>query len=159
MPERYHHDFASFWPYYVSQHMRRGTRALHYVGTWIALLALAAAVADALTGFLGLGAARWLLVPAGIATTYLFAWVSHWALEKNQPASFVYPAFSFRGDLVLFWRITTGRIGGDTALVAQRLAEGWAVDKYGFYPPDYAREHGIVTDTRLVSYAAASDGA
>jgi hypothetical protein len=154
MPERYHRDFASFWYYYVSQHMRRGTRALHYVGTWLALLAIAAAIADALTGFLGWGALRWLLVPGGIATTYLLAWVSHWAIEKNQPASFVYPAYSFLGDLVLFARITTGRIGRDVEVVAQRLASGWAVDKHGFYPPQYAREHRIATDRRLVSYVA-----
>jgi hypothetical protein len=154
MAERYHRDFGSFWYYYVSQHMRPGTRAVHYVGTWIALLAIAAAVADAFLGLLGWGAARWALVPAGIATTYLFAWASHWAIEKNQPASFVYPAYSFAGDLYLFWRITTLRAGKDVAVVAQRLRDGWAVDAYGFYPPEYARAHRIVTDRRLVSYAA-----
>jgi hypothetical protein len=145
MPERYHRDFASFWFYYVSQHMRRGTRAMHYVGTWLALLAI---VAAAWTGML-------LLIPLGIATTYAFAWVSHSAIERNKPASFVYPAYSFAGDLVLFARITTGRIGRDVETVAQRLASGWAVDKYGFYPPEVARERGVVTDRELVSYAPA----
>jgi len=145
MPERYHRDFASFWPYYVSQHMRRGTRAMHYAGTWVALLAILGAAVTA----------TWWLVPLGIATTYAFAWVSHYAIEKNRPASFVYPGYSFAGDLVLFARISTGRIGRDVQLVAGRLAQGWAVDKYGFYPPEVARRRGIVTDRELVSYASA----
>ncbi|MCA1812430.1 MAG: DUF962 domain-containing protein [Halobacteriales archaeon] len=145
MAERYHRDFASFWYYYVSQHMRRGTRAMHYAGTWLALLAIAAAV----------GTGTWWLAPLGVATTYLFAWVSHWAIEKNRPASFVYPGYSFLGDLVLFGRITTGHIGKDVEVVAERLAGGWAVDRSGFYPPEHARAHGISTDRNLVSHAAA----
>ena len=33
--------FEDFWPFYVSQHRRHGTRVLHFVGTTLGLLLLA----------------------------------------------------------------------------------------------------------------------
>jgi hypothetical protein len=39
-----------------------------------------------------------------------FAWIGHFFLEKNRPATFTYPLYSFMGDWVMFKDIITGKI-------------------------------------------------
>ena len=41
---------------------------------------------------------------------YGFAWIGHFGFEKNRPASFKRPLYSFRGDWVMWRDILTGRI-------------------------------------------------
>jgi hypothetical protein len=41
---------------------------------------------------------------------YGFAWVGHFVFEKNRPATFKYPFYSFLGDFKMFWEILTGKI-------------------------------------------------
>lgn len=154
MGEKYHHDFGSFWYFYLSQHYRGATRAFHYVGTLIAFALTGIAIADAFANFLGIGALRWLLIPGGIALTYALGFISHWTIEKNQPATFVYPGFSVFGDLYMVWRITTRGIVQDVEVVRQRLETGWVVDRFGFYPPEYASENGIEMDQKMVNLKA-----
>ena len=43
------------------------------------------------------------------ACAYGFAWVSHFFVEKNRPATFVYPSYSLLGDFVMFAEILIGR--------------------------------------------------
>jgi hypothetical protein len=69
--------YAEFWPYYVSQHLHPMTRALH---AWGPLLALTIAVTGVVTG-------RLLLLPAALVVGYGIAWISHFAIERNKPAS------------------------------------------------------------------------
>jgi hypothetical protein len=154
MPEKFHKDFRSFWYFYLSQHMRTGTRAVHYVGTTVIWIATATAVADHFLDFLGLGAARWWLIPGALVYMYVTAFISHWTIEKNQPATFVYPWYSIFGDLYMYWRMTNRGITQDVQVVRERLANGWAIDRYGFYPPDEARARGVVHDAKMVSAAA-----
>lgn len=40
---------------------------------------------------------------------YGFAWVGHFFFEKNKPATFKYPLFSFMGDMRMFKEIITGQ--------------------------------------------------
>jgi hypothetical protein len=47
---------------------------------------------------------------AGVLCGYGFAWIGHFVFEKNQPASFKQPLFSFMGDWKMFWQILTGKI-------------------------------------------------
>ncbi len=155
MPEKYHKEFASFWYYYLSQHMKTGTRALHYVGTWIAIIATGVAVTDQITNFFALGTMRWLLVPAGIITVYVLGFISHWTIEKNQPATFTYPLMSVGGDLYMFWMITTRQVKPHVEEIKRRLATGWVIDRYGFYAPEYAREHKLTSDRKMVPTAVA----
>jgi hypothetical protein len=98
--KREYRTFAEFWPFYLREHSKPRTRALHYAGT---SLVIALAVAAALTG-----RGKWLLaIPiAG----YGFAWLAHFAVEKNRPATFTYPAWSFMGDWVMYWQLLTGKI-------------------------------------------------
>ena len=52
--------------------------------------------------------AWWLL--AALLCGYAFAWVGHFFFEKNRPATFRHPFYSFAGDWVMFKDILSGRI-------------------------------------------------
>lgn len=95
-----HTSFESFYPFYLSEHANRTCRRLHFVGT---SLALACLVTMVLTGDLR-------FLPLGLLIGYGFAWVGHFVFEKNRPASFKQPLYSFMGDWVMWWQILTRRI-------------------------------------------------
>jgi hypothetical protein len=103
-------SLEEFWPFYVSQHRRRGTRALHFAGTTLGFVSLAPAIVTS----------RPLFVLWGLVAAYGLAWIGHFFIEKNRPATFQYPLWSFLGDMkmyALMWR------GGMTA-EAERLGYG-----------------------------------
>jgi hypothetical protein len=100
--------FEAFWPYYVSQHHHPGNRTLHVVGTAATLLCLAAALREPLfllaCPFMGYG----------------FAWVGHFFVERNRPATFEYPLWSLRGDFRMFRLTLVGRMRAEVER-AERL--------------------------------------
>ena len=57
---------------------------------------------------LATGDGYWLLV--GLLCGYGFAWIGHFGFEKNKPASFSRPLYSFRGDWVMYRDIWLGKI-------------------------------------------------
>ena len=92
--------FAEFYPFYLSEHRHPVSRVLHYVGTWGSILCLAACFAT--------GELWWL---AGSALSgYSFAWLGHFRFERNRPATFRYPFYSFVGDWAMWRDMLTGRI-------------------------------------------------
>jgi hypothetical protein len=93
-------SFAQFYPFYLSQHAHPVCRQLHFVGTTLGLAAL-------LHAFSTLDF-WWILV--GVAAGYAFAWVGHFFFEKNRPATFSHPLYSFMGDWVMWKDMLTGRI-------------------------------------------------
>jgi hypothetical protein len=93
-------SFRDFYPYYLSEHRNRTCRRLHFVGTFLVLCVAA-------TALITLNA--WLLLLAPVVG-YGFAWVGHFVFEKNKPATFSHPFYSFAADFVLFRDILTGRI-------------------------------------------------
>ncbi len=93
-------SFAEFYPFYLSEHAKRTTRRLHFLGSGLGLLCIAALVVT--------GDPWWLL--AGLVAGYGFAWFAHFRFEKNRPATFQYPLYSFMGDWVMFWQMLTGKI-------------------------------------------------
>jgi len=94
-------SFADFWPFYLREHARPATRALHYAGTSLVILVAAAA---AFTG-------NWWLLIAMPLAGYGFAWGSHMLVERNRPATFTYPAWSLAADFKMWWFWITGRLG------------------------------------------------
>lgn len=93
--------FAEFWPYYLAEHSRPATRALHLLGTLAWLGLLLAAVASR---------TWWLLVLIPVVG-YGLAWFSHFFIEHNRPATFKYPLLSLLADHKMAFYILTGRIG------------------------------------------------
>lgn len=100
MSERQFKSFAEFWPYYLSEHGKPTTRALHCIGS---LLAIAVVVAFIVSG-------RWWLFPLALVPGYAFAWIGHFFVEKNRPATFTYPLWSFMGDWKMLALMLTGRL-------------------------------------------------
>ena len=78
----------------------RTCRRLHFVGTTLVLIVVAAAL---------VARTPWLLLLAPVAG-YGFAWVGHFVFEKNRHATFSHPFYSLAADFVLFRDILTGRI-------------------------------------------------
>jgi len=93
-------SFREFYPFYLSEHRHPVCRRLHFVGSSLVLVVVAAALVSGRWGWL-------LLVPV---IGYGFAWVGHFAFEKNRPATFKHPLYSLAGDWVMFWDILRGRI-------------------------------------------------
>ncbi len=102
--------FRDFWPFYLQEHARPATRALHYAGTSLTLLLLLIALF-----------CNWLWPLALLPVAgYGFAWIAHWFVEHNRPATFRYPLWSLAADWVMWFRFLTGRIGHDLALAGVR---------------------------------------
>ena len=101
-------SYEEFWPYYVSEHSKPATRALHVLGTGLVLLALACAV---------LVSPWWMLVAPFAG--YGPAWIAHFFVEKNRPATFTYPLWSLRGDFRMFGLILRGRMGPEVERAAR----------------------------------------
>lgn len=99
MSERFS-SFREFYPYYLGEHRNRTCRRLHFVGSCVALAFVAMSVADRNPW--------WLL--AALLAGYAFAWAGHFFFEKNRPATFRHPLYSFVGDWAMFRDILAGRI-------------------------------------------------
>lgn len=93
-------SFSQFWPYYLREHSKPATRALHYVGT---TLVVAIAVSSAVAG-------RWAWLLAIPLAGYGFAWLAHFGVERNRPATFTYPLWSLAADFRMWWLWLTGRL-------------------------------------------------
>ena len=92
--------FAEFYPFYLSEHSNRTCRRLHFVGLTLGLACLAMLVAT--------GRPQYFLY--ALLCGYGFAWIGHFGFEKNKPASFKRPLWSFMGDWVMYKDIWTGKI-------------------------------------------------
>ena len=93
-------SFAQFYPFYLSEHSNRTCRRLHFAGSSLSLACLA---------LLTVTRNPWWLL-AALLCGYGFAWVGHFGFEKNKPASFKRPLYSFMGDWAMYRDIWTGRV-------------------------------------------------
>lgn len=93
-------DFREFYPYYLTEHSNRICRRLHFMGSSLVLLVVLTAITS--------GDLRWLwLAPVA---GYGFAWIGHFAFEKNRPATFKQPLYSLIGDWVMYWQMLRGKV-------------------------------------------------
>ena len=94
-------SFEDFWPFYVGEHRNPLNRALHYIGT---TLALSIVLYSMLTSQPWIG----LLALVG---GYGPAWIGHFKVEHNRPATFTYPRWSLIGDFKMLFYFVTFRMG------------------------------------------------
>ena len=99
-PSERFNSFAEFYPYYLEEHRHPTCRRLHYVGSLVVLVVLGYALISG----------QWLWLLALPVIGYGFAWVGHFAFERNRPATFQYPLYSLMGDWVMLKDMLTGRI-------------------------------------------------
>ncbi len=92
-------SFREFYPFYLDEHRNAACRRLHVIGSALVLIALGAAVVTR---------NPWLLMLMPVIG-YGFAWVGHFAFEKNRPATFSYPLWSLMGDWAMFAEVVAGR--------------------------------------------------
>jgi hypothetical protein len=97
--------FAEFWPFYVGEHSKPATRRLHFVGTALVIALVLVAVMR--------GDPGWLL--ATPVAGYGFAWAAHFFVERNRPATFTYPVWSFIGDFKMFGLMCVGKMDAEVA--------------------------------------------
>lgn len=93
-------SFADFYPFYLQEHSNATCRRLHFLGSSVGLLCLVMLLVT--------GRPQYLLY--GLLAGYGFAWIGHFAFEKNRPASFKRPLYSFMGDWRMYFDMWTGRV-------------------------------------------------
>ena len=94
-----------FWPYYVREHSKPLTRQLHFIGnTNLVIWMVVAASKRSLKYTL-----------FGIFSSYVFAWVGHFLIERNRPATFKYPILSALGDMLMYQKMLMGTMDEEVA--------------------------------------------
>lgn len=94
-------SFEDFYIFYLSEHSHPVNRALHFIGTTLGILWFWGCIITDSMKFL----------PITLLFGYGFAWFGHFIIEKNKPASFKQPLFSFRGDFKMWFEILTFKRG------------------------------------------------
>ncbi len=92
-------SYADFWPHYLREHARPETRRLHYIGTALTFALLLPAI--------HWGGWWWVALPVA---GYGFAWVAHFMVERNRPATFTHPLWSLISDYRMFFLAISGRL-------------------------------------------------
>ena len=93
-------SFADFYPFYLSEHRTVACRRLHFLGTGL-VIAL---------GVVALLLTSWRVLTLVPLVGYGFAWLGHFAFERNRPATFAHPLYSLAADFVMFRDMLTGKI-------------------------------------------------
>lgn len=93
-------SYREFWPRYLGEHRRARTRHLHFLGTCLGLYLLAGALASG----------SWGLTLAALVCGYAFAWLAHALVERNRPATFTHPWWSFVSDFRMLFTWLAGSL-------------------------------------------------
>jgi hypothetical protein len=98
--EKRYQTFREFWPHYVREHSKKSNRQLHFVGTTTAVAVL---------GYAAI-ARKPALIPLALVAGYGPAWIGHFFIEKNRPATFQYPLWSLLADFKMWSKMARGKM-------------------------------------------------
>ena len=93
-------SFKEFYPYYLSEHKLPITKLLHIIGSLCSLGFLIAMIVSK----------KYQYIPLAFIIGYGFACFEHFVFEKNKPATFKYPLYSFIGDWAMLKDILIGKV-------------------------------------------------
>ncbi|XID74209.1 Mpo1-like protein [Alkanindiges sp. WGS2144] len=93
-------NYSEFYRFYLTEHSNVMSRRLHVAGSLAGLYGIYKAIKT--------GKKSYLL--KGIATGYACAWVGHFFFEKNKPASFKQPVYSFMSDWRMLADVCRGKV-------------------------------------------------
>ncbi len=96
-------DYAAFWRFYLALHRKPGSRLLHYVGS---VLGPALLLWGLIAGPL------WLVLLAPVAG-YGPAWLGHFTIEGNRPATLGHPFWSLWSDYRMLGLWLSGRLADE----------------------------------------------
>jgi hypothetical protein len=95
--------FSMFWPEYVRAHSRPATRLIHLLGTLLGWVLLVAAIFGR----------RWPWILAALIISYACAWISHFFVEHNRPATFEHPLWSWWADQKMVGLMLLGKMDAE----------------------------------------------
>ena len=93
-------SFKDFYPYYLSEHKSTINKLLLATGTVTGICFLSYTIYTE----------QYRLSPLSLLFGYTFAWIGHFVFEKNKPATFKHPIYSFIGDWVMLKDIIIRKI-------------------------------------------------
>jgi len=97
--------YFAFWPFYLQQHAKHDTRIWHIAGTGAASVLLVAAILTF----------SYELFLAAVLIGYGPAWLTHFFIERNRPATFRYPIWSLMSDYRMAALWLTGHLDRELA--------------------------------------------
>lgn len=100
-------NYNEFYCFYLTEHRNITSRRLHVLGSVIGGYWIAKAIRHRKTKYVLYG-----LVPG-----YACAWIGHFVYEKNKPASFKQPLYSF----ISHWRMLSDIVRGNLSLKRRSL--------------------------------------
>ena len=98
-------DYPEFYRLYRTEHRKIMSRRLHVAGSSIGLYFFSKAIIQRKP--------KYFLY--GLASGYACAWIGHFIFEKNKPASFKQPLYSFVSD----WRMFADVLRGNISLISR----------------------------------------
>lgn len=110
MSEQRIKTYSEFWDFYVAEHSKPLTRLFHFIGTALGIVLF--------IWFIRNG--NYLYIPLCFAAGYGFAWFSHFFIEKNKPATFKYPLWSFISDYKMMFYMLIGKMNTEVERVLRK---------------------------------------
>lgn len=95
-------NYSEFYRFYLTEHRDITSRRLHAVGSSVGIYFFTKAIRQRKLKY----------VAYGLVSGYACAWVGHFVFEKNKPASFKQPLYSFISD----WRMLSDIVRGNLSL-------------------------------------------
>jgi hypothetical protein len=107
-------NVGKFWPAYLAEHSKAGTRTIHYAGSTLGLIIAAASL---LSG-------SWKLFALLPIAGYGLAWASHGFIERDRPTTLTHRLWRFSADFKMWTYWISGRMPRE--LSNSGLGEGLA---------------------------------